>query len=854
MESDPGKSTPAFEPILRTKLYRPQLTVELIDRERLIPTMNRALEVPLTLVSAPAGYGKSVLVAQWVEQLDSPIAWLSLDAGDSGLREFLQYFLAAVDTVSPGSCDATRELLAAGSLAPVPVLAGYLLNDLDAMDAPCSVVLDDYHRIDPLSPVHDLMLRMLDHPPAQFHLVVLTRQDPPFDLPSLRAAHHINEVRLRDLQFTGHETSEFLSTTADVSVSDEALTHLEREVEGWPVGLRLVSLALRHVRDADAFLKRLPGRLTDIQDYLLREVLAAQAAEVRDRMLASSILDRFCVEVLDAVCEPPSTDDQTELTAAEFLKELRRSNLFTVSLDARREWFRYHHLFQELLVSELERRRGPDHVAALHRRASQCFEEEGLIDEAIKHALAAEDMRRAVGLVIQHRHEALNDSQWYVLDRWLELVSTGTVQQHAELLMARAWITLNYYYQVEAVPPLLAEVESLVGDKSGDEQVRGELAVCRGYVFWLMGNGAESLQHLDVGLEQIPVSHADFRSNAELVFAQANQMVGRKEQGLRFLDDLLAHSESVEAMREARLLIARVFIHVVAGDLLGAELANRRMWALVKRGSAAYVRIWTSYMQGVIHLQRCEWKAAVEHLGRSVANRFIHHARAAVDSMTGLMLAYQALGREEEARAALETLSEYVAPLGDPAMDSLAVSAEARLAILQGQSEAAIRWLGATAPPPEGALLWWLDIPSITRCRAMMAVGSAGALANAEELLLECAEVVEVQHNICQLIRVLTLLATAYERQDKTEEALENLGRAVTMAQKGDIVLPFVELGTPMVDLLDQLPEEREFATRVERLVTAFGASHWQISARGRGRTRPDGEAPGAAHGRWRDP
>ena len=346
MESDPGKSTPAFEPILRTKLYRPQLTVELIDRERLIPTMNRALEVPLTLVSAPAGYGKSVLVAQWVEQLDSPIAWLSLDAGDSGLREFLLYFLAAVDTVSPGSCDATRELLAAGSLAPVPVLAGYLLNDLDAMDAPCSVVLDDYHRIDPLSPVHDLMLRMLDHPPAQFHLVVLTRQDPPFDLPSLRAAHHINEVRLRDLQFTGHETSEFLSTTADVSVSDEALTHLEREVEGWPVGLRLVSLALRHVRDADAFLKRLPGRLTDIQEYLLREVLAAQTAEVRDRMLASSILDRFCVEVLDAVCEPPSTDDQTELTAAEFLKELRRSNLFTVSLDARREWFRYHHLFR----------------------------------------------------------------------------------------------------------------------------------------------------------------------------------------------------------------------------------------------------------------------------------------------------------------------------------------------------------------------------------------------------------------------------------------------------------------------------------------------------------------------------
>jgi len=823
MEHDLGDGGRAFDPILRTKLHRPQLTAELIDRDRLISMMNRALEVPLTLVSAPAGYGKSVLVSQWAEQLDNPIAWLSLDATDSELRTFLRYLLAAVDTVSPGACDATCELLEAGSLAPIPIVAGYLLNDLDAMDAPCAIVLDDYHRIDPASPVQDLMIRMLEHPPAQFRFVVLTRQDPPFDLSSLRAGHRINEVRLQDLRFTGHETSEFLSATTNCSVSDEELTHLEREVEGWAVGLRLVSLALRHVRDADAFLKRLPGRLPEIQEYLLREVLAVQAAGVRDRMLASSILDRFCAEVLDAVCEPADPAAPSGFTASDFLDELGKSNLFTIALDARRKWFRYHHLFQQLLRNELQRDRGSDHVSGLHLRASRWFEGEGLIDEAIKHALAAEDMRRVVRLVIRHRHEALNESQWYVLDRWLALVPAGTVQQHAELLMARAWITLSYYYLVEAVPPILAEVESLVGDKSGDEQVRGELAVCRGYVFWLMGNGAESLQHLDVGLEQIPVSHTDFRSHAEMIFAQANQMVGREQQGMRFLDDLLAPSESLEPMREARLLISRVFIHVVAGDLLGAKLANRRMGEIVKRGAPAYVRIWTSYIQGVIHLQRCEWEAAVEHLGRSVANRFIHHARAAVDSMAGLMLAHQALGQEEEAQATLQTLNEYVAPLRDPAMESLVVSAEARLAILQGQSEAARRWVEASEPPPDGALLWWIDIPSITRCRATVAVGSPGGLVKAEAQLREWVKVAEAQHNTCHLIRVLTLLATACDRQDKTEEALGTLERAVALARKGDLVLPFVELGTPMVDLLGKLAKKREFTARVERLVTAFG-------------------------------
>ncbi|MDH3784290.1 MAG: hypothetical protein OEV00_03070, partial [Acidobacteriota bacterium] len=649
--------------------------------------------MPLTLVSAPAGYGKSILVAQWVEQLDNPIAWLSLDASDSEPRTFLQYFLAAVDTVSPGACDATRELHEASSLAPIPILAGYLLNDLDAIGVPCDIVLDDYHRIDPASPVHDLMNRMLEHPPAQFRFVVLTRQDPPFDLPSLRADHRINEVRLQDLRFTVRETREFLSATTDRSVSDEGLTHLDREVEGWAVGLRLVSLALRHVRDADAFLQGLPGHLPEIQEYLLREVLSAQAAGVRDSMLASSILDRFCAELLDAVHEPAAAAATSEFTASDLLEELGKNNLFTIALDARHKWFRYHHLFQELLRDELQRDRDPDHVSDLHLRASRWFEGEGLIDEAIKHALAAEDMGRVAGLVIRNRHEALDDSQWYVLERWLALVSTGTVQQHAELLMARAWIILSYRYEVEAVPPLLAEVESLVGDKSGDEQVRSELALCRGYVCWLMGNGAESLQHLDVGLEQIPVSHTDFRSHAEMIFAQANQMVGRAEQGMRFLDDLLAHSESLKPMREARLLISRVFMHVVAGDLFDAGLANQRMWEVVKRGFPAYVRIWTSYIQGLIHLQRCQWEAAVDYLGRSVADRFVHHARAAIDSMAGLMLAHQALGQEEEAQATLQTLNEYVAPLGDRAMEMLAVSAEARLAILQGQPEAARGWV-----------------------------------------------------------------------------------------------------------------------------------------------------------------
>jgi len=843
----------SFNPILQTKLHRPQLGRDLVIRDHLIEVMNRARGLPLTLVSAPVGYGKSVLVAQWCGQLDCPAAWLSLDVDDSDLRTFLEYFIAAIDDVVPDACKASREILQAASPLSVPIVANYLLNDLDTMGAMCVLVLDDYHLIKTLSPVQELMRRMLAHPPRQFHFVILTRHDPPLDLASLRAADCINDVRLQDLRFTSTEIADFFNVKLDFSISDAEFKTLDSRMEGWPAGLRLLAIALRHADDPDSFLEGLQGSWPQIHDYLLREVLSKQSTRVRDCLLSSSILDRFCVELLDTICASPDTNEHSGFSPTDFLEELLRNNLFTISLDINGKWFRYHHLFQDLLAGELQHLRGLDYIAALRLRASEWLEGVNLIDEAIQQALAAENNERAAELIARHRHEALNESQWYILDRWLALVPSQTVEQHAELLMARAWIALNYYYQVESVPPLLTEVESLVGNKSGFEQVRAELAVCRGYNYWLMGNGAESLQQLDVGLEQIPIAHTDFRSNGELAFALAKQMVGRKEEGLRFLDDLLASSGSLEAMREARLTIARVFIYLVDGDLLGAEVANRRLLELVKRGFPAYVRIWTDYIQGVIHLQRCEWEAAVEHLGQSVENRFIHHALAAVDSMTGLMLAHQALGQEEDVQATLEKLKGYVASLADPAMENLAVSAEAHLTIFQGRSGSARRWLEETEPFPEGASLWLVEIPSITRCQALIAAGSPGSLVIAEARLRECAQVVEAQHNSYQLIRILTLLAMVCERQRKTEEALGILEQTVTLARVGNFFLPFVELGTPMVDLLGQLSDEREFTDRIERLVAAVSAPVDGLGIReteaGDATTEGPGCRPGVAEG-----
>ncbi|MGB5476507.1 MAG: AAA family ATPase, partial [Thermoanaerobaculia bacterium] len=327
-------------PLIRTKLHRPSVPFDVVGRDRLLRLMGRAVEVPLTLVSAPAGYGKSVLVAQWAEHCDHPVAWLSLDEDESDLRLFLQYLVAAVHTVADDACRATTELLQATELPPPSVLAGHLLNDFEALGQPLAIVLDDYHRIQISSPVHDLMGRLLEHPPSSVRLVLVTRRDPPLPFMSLLAGNQVAAVRLEELRFTGGETAEVISATADLAVSNHALSKLEQQVEGWAAGLRLVVLALRHAVDPETLLSGLGGGLPQTRAYLLREALSGLPPENRDWLLKSSILDRFCPGLLEAVCSPVAASAPPGLTGRKFLDLIQRENLFTIALDTRDEWFR----------------------------------------------------------------------------------------------------------------------------------------------------------------------------------------------------------------------------------------------------------------------------------------------------------------------------------------------------------------------------------------------------------------------------------------------------------------------------------------------------------------------------------
>jgi LuxR family maltose regulon positive regulatory protein len=806
-------------PLLRTKLYRPPVPVGHIHRSALLGRLEENSHRPLILVSAPAGYGKTTLVSCWLEACDRPSAWLSLDENDNDLRQFISYFVVALQTLFPEMMSDIVDLVQVPNLPPIPVLSVTLLNELDRIEQDFIVVLDDIHCIREKS-VHEFLDFLLRHPPRSMQLVVVGRRDPIIPIAALRAKGLMTEVRMRDLQFNADEAAEFLQTAMGLHIEKSTAEAVVKKAEGWVTGLRLAVLAMREQDDLYRMLE-LKGTTRYVTDYLVGEVLDGQPPGIRHCLLSTSILNRFSAPLCDVLLQADKTSVTRDIDGQEFINWLRNNNMFIISLDTENRWFRYHHLFQDLLQSQLKRRFRFEEISTRHSLASEWFEGKGLIDEALECGLAGGDVERAVQLVERHRQSALNDDHWYTLEKWLTLFPETVVQEHAELLMARAWVFVHYS-RFDAVFPLLDHIESLLDQDSEKTPLRGEIALMRGYILYFLGDGASSLKYIEEALDQIPVSFYEARAQSEVIFALANQMEGQEEQALRGLDDLIAHYDSPDDLRKTRLVVTYVFIHIVSGDLAEAEVSNQRLMDIATRGQYAYAEAWVTYLQGLIHLHRNELEAAVEFLRRSVAQRFIHFKRAGVDSITALMFAYQALGREDEAQETQQLLREYLAPLDDPLLRTLVASSEARLALMQGRSEPAVRWIEASASPDNETMLWWLDIPSVTYCRALITVGSPTRLDEAEERLRALTEMAEGHHNTVHLIEILSLRAVAHEKQGRAQEALTVLERALMLARPGGFIFPFLELGPPLVDLLNRLVRKNIVVDYIGEILAAF--------------------------------
>lgn len=447
-------------PILATKLYLPPPRPNAVLRPHLIARLNTGLHRKLTLIAAPAGFGKTTLVSAWVAGCDRPAAWLSLDTVERDPARFLTYLVTALQTVVPTIGAGALRTLHAPQAPPIEAILTALLNDLTAIPDPFVLVLDDYHVIDARA-VDAALTFLLEHLPPQLHVVITTREDPQLPLARFRASGHLTELRAADLRFTPAEAATFLTDVMGLTLTADDIAALEARTEGWIAGLQLAALSLQGHQDVSAFIRAFTGDNRYIVDYLVAEMLQRQPDGVRDFLLQTSMLDRLNGPLCDAVTAQKGGSAR--------LAALERGNFFVVPLDDRRHWYRYHHLFAEVLAAHL-REEQPDRVAILHRRASVWYEQHGAAAYAIRHTLAAADFERAADLVELAVPAMHRSRQEAMLLGWLQALPDALIACRPVL---SAWYagTLLSSGELEGVEVRLRDAEQWL-DTTGDRRER----------------------------------------------------------------------------------------------------------------------------------------------------------------------------------------------------------------------------------------------------------------------------------------------------------------------------------------------------------------------------------------------
>lgn len=453
--------------LLATKLHVPAVGAQLVQRAALLDALSAGRLRKLTLLSAPAGWGKTTLLAQWAlgASEDQRFGWLSLDSSDNDPVWFWMYVLAALQKISPGVGARAVELLAMGA-DPVQVVLPTLLNDLDTIASPMVLILDDYNLVVSRA-VHEQLAFFISRIPETLHLVLSTRSDPILPLARLRASGELVEVRTDDLRFGAVESDQLLNDVLGLDLPDADVQLLHRRTEGWAAGLYLAALSLAGRADASAFIRTFAGDNRHIVDYLMAEVLDGQPPPLRSFLLRTSVLGRLSGELCDAILQTSGS--------ASVLQKIERENLFVVPLDTSRHWYRYHQLFRELLRTEL-RRSEPDLVADLHRRAAAWFETEGLIDEAVRHLVAGGDIARSADLIAADWVDEFNGGGVSTVSGLLDLLPEKAVLQDPRLSVARAWIALSLG-QLDDAAEWIEAVET--GSPPDDDAIIAQVVVLR---------------------------------------------------------------------------------------------------------------------------------------------------------------------------------------------------------------------------------------------------------------------------------------------------------------------------------------------------------------------------------------
>jgi LuxR family maltose regulon positive regulatory protein len=815
--------------LLQTKLHRPRLPHDLILRSRLLELLNKGVDRQLTLVCAPAGFGKTTLVGTWLEQMaegggsgGSPSAWLSLDENDSDLNIFLRYVINALRTIFTDACPDTLGLLHAQRQPPLTVLNATFINELDELPGEVILVLDDYHTIHNIE-VHSLLSELTLHWPKSLHLVLISRISPPIPLDSYRAKGMINEIRTRDLRFTHEETAAYVSKSEFALMIQHILPILDHRFEGWPAGLHLVTLSIRSADSQESVIKAISSENSNITGYLVDEVLTHQFPAVHSFLIKTSILNRFCASLSEAIIG----DSDPTWSVRACLDWIEHAELFIIPLDDHREWYRYHHLFQELLQHRLSSEVTTDEVNSLHQKASAWFADHGLFDEALSHSLASGDLDLAAHYMISGLRVVLDHEDRPTLERWLRMIPEEIIQKRPEMLMLRA-MSLQFSWQLDLQAQVILQIEEMLDSGGNTFLSENDLKLFRGIIILTKAERAyfnnQTAQAIDLCrqvLSFMPPSWTFVRGGAMLYLGMSMQADG---QALAAEQLLLNEYETHTDKNDTFALFVLQSLGFVYLNTCQLEKVKQIMQVLVKgstHSGLTLMKLWGYWFLGVVCFHQYDLEGAKQYFAEIFDNRFLAQVSPFRDAVAGLALIYQIKGENSKALKIVDSITQFDLEQSG-SEDNRTRSLHARILLMQGDAEGASDWLYSLPDQIPDQPLFWLEEPQLTRVYILVARGAEDDLRKALQILDSLEEITERTYNSRYKLRILVLRTMVLDAQGKTREAESIVNQALNLAKSGGFIGAFVYLGKPMQAILLRLARKDNSAVMLRRILAAF--------------------------------
>ncbi|HSL27552.1 MAG TPA: LuxR C-terminal-related transcriptional regulator [Anaerolineales bacterium] len=831
----------ASPPVLATKLYIAPPPPNVVSRARLIERLDKGFSArsKLSLISAPAGFGKTTLVSEWIAGSGHPAAWLSLDEGDGDLSRFLTYLVSAVRTlarsgvegIAPDLGEAAMQALQASQSPPVESILTALLNEISTFPQSFLLVLDDYHVIESRA-VDEALSFLVEHLPAQMHLVITTREDPALPLPRLRARRHLVELRAADLRFTPSEAAEFLDRVTELPLSAEEVAALEERTEGWIAGLQLAALSMRGHQDVSGFIRAFAGDNRYIVDYLMEEVLQRQPEPIRDFLLQTSILDRLSGPLCDAVTGQENSRAR--------LEALQRGNFFLIPLDDTGHWYRYHHLFADVLRMHLMAEQ-PERVPVLHRRASEWYEQNGLAAEAIRHALSGEDFERAADLIERALPATRQNRQEATLLGWFQALPE-------ELLRNRPVLNVHYVGtllqngQMEGVESRLRDVERWLDmpaelrerpifvDEEDFQSLPGSVAMYRAAIALARGDVANATKYAREVLERAREEDDFMRGAASSLLGLASWGGGDLEAAHRMFSSGMAHLQKIGFISDViGGCVTLADIRITQGRLREAMGTYERGLQLATKPGSPPLRGAADMHVGLsdVYRERNDLAAARQHLlkcqelgelnglpknpyRRRVAMARIHEAQGDLDEALDLL---------EEAEPLYQAdFSPNVRPVR---------AWKARVWVAQGRLDRALDWVNEQGLSAHDDLSYLREFEHMTLARILLAQyrrdrRNESPIREALDLLERLRRAAEQGGRAGHLIEILVLQALAQQMHGDIPEALVTLEPALTLAEPEGYARIFLDEGADMGRLLREAKARGILPGYTGKLLGAF--------------------------------